>query len=700
MQDILAEMGLVEMLESSSTRRQLYIDKWVTSISNYYGSRTEGRSLDSEFQVNAEAGFRQDEGGEEGKKRQSYVSMNITRPKAKTMFSRLVDMLFATNTANWDLMSSDEDDSTIKPEEREERDKKIQRMKDLMGSQLLECEYAKAAHRAIWQSVILCSGILKGPVGIDTSKEFWGKDEYGMWNKYWREDIRPRFECVDLINFFPDMDATSMEDCTHVFEMHLLSRKELQDLMGKEGFDTKAIRDILGKGSRGYALPGNDQRQTGKSSENNLIADIRRFRYVEGENVESDDFGFNRYILCEYHGPVQCGHLKQIAKKMKDKETLAELDTIMKAQNLDEGDDVIAIVWFMNDEVLRANIYPNPSGELIYSVFNIDGEEHGIFGDGIPAIMADAQEAMRQAWKILMSNAALSGLPILMLDQHAFPNGINKKEITSGNIIDFDSNRAGGDSPIIPVQVNGSTNEIMAIIERIKQGADDETNISPVSQGSSNVGGQGAGTAHGLSLIVNNANILFKNAVRAFDNSITIPCLRRLYEWNMTDGNVHDELKGSMKVVARGSSTLLVKDLRSDKLVMFLNMALQSPDFAMMMKVDSMARLICESMELDPDDVMKGIEEIREQERQMAEQQPPVDPNLELKMQIAQNEAQVKMEIEKMKLQTQLEIEKMKATMQNEQTKAQLAMKEEEIELKERLAAAEHGAKEKYGTGI
>jgi hypothetical protein len=65
------------------------------------------------------------------------------------------------------------------------------------------------------------------------------------------------------------------------------------------------------------------------------------------------------------------------------------------------------------------------------------------------------------------------------------------------------------------------------------------------------------------------SNITFRRVVKNFDDGITTPNIRRLYDWNMQH-NSSDTIKGDMKVDARGSSALLQRELQAQ---MLLNMA-------------------------------------------------------------------------------------------------------------------------------
>jgi hypothetical protein len=71
----------------------------------------------------------------------------------------------------------------------------------------------------------------------------------------------------------------------------------------------------------------------------------------------------------------------------------------------------------------------------------------------------------------------------------------------------------------------------------------------------------------------------------------------------------HDpEIKGDLEVKARGTSSLMANEVRSQRLMQFLGVV-QNPALAPFAKMDYIIRQIAESMDLDPDKVANSLGE-------------------------------------------------------------------------------------------
>src|SRR5690606_29477374 len=109
---------------------------------------------------------------------------------------------------------------------------------------LRECNYAAQCRLAIHDACVMGTGIVKGPIIGGRTRRSWkqGAEGYSLTSV---EDVRPAFWRVDPWNFFPDMDAISMDDCESVFERHLMNQKELRKLARQPGFNPDAVRRLL-----------------------------------------------------------------------------------------------------------------------------------------------------------------------------------------------------------------------------------------------------------------------------------------------------------------------------------------------------------------------------------------------------------------------------------------------------------------------
>ena len=85
------------------------------------------------------------------------------------------------------------------------------------------------------------------------------------------------------------------------------------------------------------------------------------------------------------------------------------------------------------------------------------------------------------------------------------------------------------------------------------------------------------------------------------------------------------DIKGDLEVRARGTESLMANEVRSQRLMQFLQVA-SNPALMPFAKFPYIIREIAKSMELDPDKVTNSMEEAARQAEIMKQQQPPAPP--------------------------------------------------------------------------
>ena len=128
----------------------------------------------------------------------------------------------------------------------EEGRKRADLMEKEIDDQLTECQYQSIKRDQIDCAVKLGTGVTKGPVTGDKVRRGWKTDpETGEYKLDVSTGEQPAYRGVDIWGFFPDMDATKIEDGNGTFERHLMNRRMLRELQHLDGFDKDAIRRLL-----------------------------------------------------------------------------------------------------------------------------------------------------------------------------------------------------------------------------------------------------------------------------------------------------------------------------------------------------------------------------------------------------------------------------------------------------------------------
>jgi hypothetical protein len=161
------------------------------------------------------------------------------------------------------------------------------------------------------------------------------------------------------------------------------------------------------------------------------------------------------------------------------------------------------------------------------------------------------------------------------------------------------------------------------------------------------VGAGAAGTASGMSMLMGAANIVIKDLITAWDEGVTRPFLTALYRWNM-QFHKDNSIKGDFDVKARGTASLVAKEVRARQLNEFANLTANDLD-APYIKRDKLNRMRAEANELG--DVVKSEDEVKEEI----------------------NSPQARMQAELAQAQAQLMLQEAQAKVQNMMADAELA---------------------------
>ena len=670
-------MELYRLAVEQSRLRAPLEDRWFLDTLQYYGL------YDPETQQRLDRD-----------QERSKLYVNQTRPKVRVMRARLVDILVPNDDTNWDIEPTPEPDIEILtgdfPDKgnmplaareadrarssREEARKKAQGMRRRMADQLTECGYPEITRKIIDQGVKLGAGVCKGPYADWRRRHKWGKKGKD-WIATEMADDRPAFEWVDLWDFYPDMAAGNVADCEFIFQLHRFSARDLRRLSRRGDFNEDAIRAVL--------LNNPDDPGYGEFSRH--VEDLRII-----DRAYEDRGKNNRYTVLEYHGPIPYDSFASLCKAYEQGHLLdatTNPDDPLKA--------VDGVVWFCQDQILKFGLSPTESDKPTYSVFRLDPSDSTLFGFGIPSMLRDPQKAINAGFRALMDNAGLAGVPMYVVNKDLLEPQTDGFAIKPRKVW---FRIPGEGVPVESIQIEGNSEKLIEVIKLAKQFADDETNLPPVAQGDPGTGARQ--TAHGMTLLVNAVNIIFKNAGRSFDSDVTLPNIIRLYEWNM-EHLTDDSIKGDMRCKALGSSVLLMREIQAQNALMLINLAATNPVIEQAIHLPRVIRTFLKAIQADQRELGKTDEEIQAAQIQSEEAAKTApNPDLESKLAVEQARGQTQLQIAQLNMNAEI----LKLASSEKRTIDQIAADLEKAQLqisgKRDLMVAELGFKEKFGTGI
>lgn len=677
------------------SRRDLIEKRWLTDLQQYHG-KYEDSTL-SELVEN----------------KKSRLFINMTRSKTNACEARLSDMLFPTDDRNWGIQPTPVPELTVEAEDvalrsaeakqqavanpenqamqqqaaqaeqeaaaiharMEEARKRARSMEEEIADHLKECRYSIQARDVIHDACKLGTGIMKGPIIGGKSRRSWKarkvSDESGQLTVHEMVDVadrRPVYWRVDPWNIFPDFDARTTDECESWFERHLMNPKELRKLARQPGFDANAIRRLLTDKAR--------------SSTPTYIADLRS---ITGAY---HDTSIDRYHVWEYHGPLSAEDMRDLAIATgKDK----MVNDLGLDQDVDPLEEMQVTIWFCQGEVLKFGIHHLDSNDSIYSVFCLEKDEASIFGFGIPYIMRDSQKSLNAAWRMMMDNGGLSSSPQIVVNQDVVEPANGLWGLEAGKIWLRKQSGPANAPAFEQYPIDSRQVELANIIELSRRNIDDETAIPVIAQGEQ--GAHVTQTAHGMNILMNSVNVVFRRIVKNWDDDMTTPNIRRMYDFLMQFSD-KDHIKGDFEIDARGTSVLLVREMQSANLLAFLMQFGAHPTLAPFLKDGGLPALrkLVQTMMIPADELIKTNEEMAEEEAAAAEQPPMPEPEImkiEAQMNLAEMDRKTKLQLAEFERETVMMTLAAKHNMTLDQLRARLEEARSNQDSKERIFAAE-----------
>lgn len=562
---------------------------------------------------------------------QSQVFVQLTRMKTDTSFNRLSDLLFGAEP-HWDLNPSPIPE--LSPERKEQlraeimnsmmfeqqqmqeqmaveaaqgmppmpvdaldmqppTDEELKKVEDAEAKRTcknmrmkikdqLEAEnYERKARDTIFEMCLVGTGCFKGPMtGTATSMRY--QKTLNGWEMGEEEDTMPKMESVSIFDLYPDPYATETKKGMGVYQRHVMRKDQVDRLSQQPYFIEEKVEELL------EMYPNGNHWDS--------YTDIE-LRFVSGQSVTGEPE--RRYDLIEFWGWIDGRDLKESGLRAS------------KELELEDHKSYYCNVWTSGGVAIKATMSPNKPTKEIYKFVPYKKVLASVWGVGVPFLMQDSQATVNAASRELINNAALSSGPqvevavdLIELDANEDIRVIDPWRVWT---------RIGGDLAYPAVRftnVPNTTESMAKIIQIWRAFADEETMIPSYTHGSTALSGAAGKTASGMSMMMGAASMDIKGVVKNWDQYQVKPFIEDMYHWNM-QWTADEEIKGDFEPAATGSSSLLAKEIKSQRVIMLLEMTNNPVDNAIM-GPERRARLLrqgAEAMDIDPDDLAPNPDE-------------------------------------------------------------------------------------------
>lgn len=446
------------------------------------------------------------------------------------------------------------------------------RMERLIHDQIEESSGEKHLRAFVFEMCLFGQGVMKGPFAHDK--------EYPRWTE--EGDYDPIFETVaksesvSIWNFYPDPDARNLDEAEFTIQRHRYTKHQLRQLKNRPMFREESIELAIEAGPNYAAEWWED---------------------VLEDDSRTEDY--SRYEVLEYWGYVD----REEAEK-------ADLDIPERFQ---DSDEIQVNVWICNNQILRLVINPFKPARLPYNSAPYELNPYSFFGIGVAENMEDTQLLMNGFMRLAVDNATLSSNLLIEVDETNLVPG-QSMDIYPGKIFRRQAGAPG--QAIFGTKFPNVSNECMMMFDKARQLADESTGMPSFAHGSTGVMGVGR-TASGMSMLMGAAAQNIKSVVRNVDDYLLAPWGKAHFSFNM-QFNFDKIFLGDLEVVSRGTESLMRNEVRSQKLLQFMQMT-SNEMMAPFVKYEYILREIAKSLDLREDHVINDPREAALQAKMMAE---------------------------------------------------------------------------------
>lgn len=530
--------------------------------------------------------------------------IRVTRTKVKTLDVRVGQLAFPNLHRNWNIIPTPIplildpksgktlEVSTLDSRETEGIENSAKLMTLIISDQLKESHFRRLSRNVRHSGHLYGTGILKGPLVQNKTRVRWVSRGGGPRVAIPVTRRKPFLEFTRVWDFYPDMEAATMEDARYVFQRHLFDEAKLRQLAysGRPDIRRQEILNHMKKYPTGDAL--------WKQHETDIM-DVGRYKPT-GLSAGSPT---GKWEVIEFWGFVPVTALQSAG--------------IPVPAHVKRG-DLEANIWFFPNGslIIKGDINPSESKDRPYSFYIPDREEGKPFGVSLPYNLRDTQDLINASVRVMVDNAANSSGPQWEFDVDRYAGSDEGADIT-----DMRPNRVwpvrarGFNTPALrAIETSAQTGSYMAMINVFKS-LGDEAVAMPSFQHGEKSPGVGR-TAKGLGMLMGNAQDMLRDPLDAWDE-FQEDVIRKLYHWNM-QFNETEEAKGDFDVAYQGSMSVSAKQERAQSLMQLLQMSANPLD-AQFTKRREILKEIAEALEIQ-NRFIKTDEELEAEISQMQQE--------------------------------------------------------------------------------
>lgn len=412
------------------------------------------------------------------------------------------------------------------------------RMETKIEDQLSEGGWTSEFAKLVAEITVYPSVFMRGPVVVAKKTGVWKDNKYVP-----TVESLPTVRCIPAFDAFPSPDSTTTQDGQYFCERTRFSSGALYNLIKVPGFNAGNIRQVIEDHPNGYR--------------SEMFGDAERQR-LEDKTADSaletvDDAG-GMYETIIYNGVVKG-------------EMLAEHGVIVR----DPQDSYECEVWSIDGTIVKAVLNPNPTGARpIYgtSYRKVVGT---IWGQSVIDLVYDVQRMCNAAARNIVRNMGYSAGPIGEVVGERVADTQDPTDISPYTLKIVGPDLTGTGAKAYNFHnIKSVAPDLMNVFNQYLKYADDLSGVPAYVLGNPQVAGAGR-TLGGLSMLMGNAAKGIKNVQLNMDRDVIAGVVEGFFNYNMLTSD-DDSIKCDAKVVARGATGLLQRELAQTRTIELLQL--------------------------------------------------------------------------------------------------------------------------------
>jgi hypothetical protein len=496
----------------------------------------------------------------------------ITRVKAVTLLSHIMNLMFPGNERNWELKASPSpdldpqdimqaiqgmmeknaeagvdsppDEEMLEAAIKQMAEERAEDLSELIDDQLQEIggdqtlDIINLTRKVLFSGILYGLGVLEGPFPRPTTVTQWDKDPYsGFPMPTLIDAFKPTYEFTTIWDFYPDLTAKTLRGMDRYFTRKVMGRSQVKALKKRPGFFSEQI-DLYLK-----------QNNVGNYKAQPFEQDLRMMGVKVNVNEQKPEA--DKYEVIIWHGPLSAKMLELAGVDIPD-----EL----------KGEDIEAEVWMLGGRVIKADMNEwrklGVENMRIYHYFLFDEDDTSPIGNGLPNNMRDSQMSITASVRMLLDNASVVCGPNLELNTDLLRLDQDLAAIAAYKFWYREGTGPDAAQPAVRnIQIDSHIDELMKVVDLFMKFADLETFIgSDPGSNMNKMPSEPFRTAAGASMLRGQEQLPFKDIIRSFD-SFTQSVIQALVTFNKKF-NPDLTPKGDFNVIALGATSLIAKELR------------------------------------------------------------------------------------------------------------------------------------------